>query len=82
SNICAVQETSDPQAFLFHCTFPRCRKRTFGRWYDFNRHYKGAHAVEKTVFWCPVAGCVRSEGGNNRPFPRKDKMATHALKKH
>ena len=82
SNVCAVRITGNPQVFRFHCTFPRCRRRTFSRWYDFNRHYNGAHATEKTVFWCPAGDCNRSERSNNRPFPRKDKMMSHALKMH
>jgi hypothetical protein len=82
SNICTVNAADDSRAFVFRCMVPRCRRRNFGRWNDFNRHYNGAHAVQKTVFWCPVDGCDRSENGGDRPFPRKDKMMTHALKRH
>jgi hypothetical protein len=82
SYVCAVQSTDNPGIFVFQCTFPRCRKKSFTRWYDFNRHYNGTHAAEKTVFWCPILDCNRSEGEGNRPFPRKDKMTSHALKLH
>ncbi|KAH7070558.1 hypothetical protein BKA63DRAFT_493581 [Paraphoma chrysanthemicola] len=82
ANICAVQTTDNPRVFVFRCTAPRCRRRVFGRWYDFNRHYNGTHAVEKTVFWCPVAGCIRGEDEGHRSFPRRDKMMDHALKIH
>ncbi|KAH7082255.1 hypothetical protein FB567DRAFT_630661 [Paraphoma chrysanthemicola] len=82
ANICAVQNTDNPRVFVFRCTAPRCRRRIFSRWYDFNRHYNGTHAVEKTVFWCPVAGCVRGEDEGHRSFPRRDKMMDHALKIH
>lgn len=81
-NICAVQLTDNPNNFVFRCTFPRCRARTFTRWYDFHRHYNGAHALEKTFFWCPVPGCGRSEGEGNHGFPRKDKMLDHVSKVH
>jgi hypothetical protein len=82
SNICIVQTTSDPRVFVFRCTIPKCRKRAFSRWYDFNRHYNGTHAVERTVFWCPERNCNRSEKEGNRPFPRKDRMRDHAIKMH
>jgi hypothetical protein len=82
SNICTVQPTPDPRIFVFRCTFPRCRAKTFGRWADFHRHYNGAHASEKTVFWCPVGDCNRSESRGHRGFPRKDKMMVHVEKMH
>jgi hypothetical protein len=71
-NICAIQSTPDPKVFVFRCTVPRCRRRTFSRWHDFHRYYTGTHAAEKTAFWCPIPECNRSEG--KHPFPRKDKM--------
>jgi hypothetical protein len=82
SNVCTVHPTPNPRIFVFRCTFPRCHAKTFGRWFDFHRHYNGAHASEKTVFWCPVGECSRSEGGGNRGFPRKDKMMVHVEKMH
>jgi hypothetical protein len=82
SHVCAVHATTNPKHFVFHCIHPRCHGRTFTRWYHFDRHYNGAHAAEKTVFWCPVRGCSRSEGGTGRPFPRRDKMIDHAAKMH
>jgi uncharacterized C2H2 Zn-finger protein len=82
SNVCTVQPTPDSRVFVFRCTFSRCRAKTFGRWADFHRHYNGAHAFEKTVFWCPVEQCSRSEGGGHRGFPRKDKMMVHVEKMH
>jgi hypothetical protein len=82
SSVCTVHPTPDARIFVFRCTFPRCRAKTFSRWADFYRHYNGAHASEKTVFWCPVSDCSRSEGGRNRGFPRKDKMMVHVEKMH
>lgn len=82
AHICSVRTTSDPNVFVFHCASPQCRKRTFARWYDFNRHYNGAHATEKTIFWCPMSGCSRSEGEGNHGFPRKDKMMNHVSNIH
>jgi hypothetical protein len=81
-NICTVQPTPNPRVFVFRCTFPRCRAKTFRRWADFHRHYNGAHASEKTVFWCPVEQCSRSESRGHRGFPRKDKMMVHVEKMH
>ncbi|KAH7402317.1 hypothetical protein DE146DRAFT_610603 [Phaeosphaeria sp. MPI-PUGE-AT-0046c] len=77
-----VQVTSEANVFVFHCASPLCWKRSFTRWYDFSRHYNGAHAAEKTVFWCPVPGCSRSEDEGNVGFPRKDKMVSHVSKIH
>ncbi|KAH7070566.1 hypothetical protein BKA63DRAFT_555667 [Paraphoma chrysanthemicola] len=82
SDVCTVRATNNPRVFVFRCSLPRCRRRTFGRWCDFDRHYNGAHAAVKTVFWCPVADCPRNEDEGTRPFPRKDKMMDHARKVH
>lgn len=84
SHICTVEHTHvRPNTFVFHCIHPGCRpRRTFSRWFDFHRHYNGAHAIEKTVFWCPVPSCARSESEAHRAFPRKDKMKDHLLKIH
>lgn len=83
-DVCTVQATTSSNALVFRCSHPDCRRRTFGRWGEFNRHYNGSHASDKTVFWCPVAGCSRSEakGTSNRPFPRKDRMMDHVMKIH
>lgn len=81
-HICSVEATADPKVFVFRCNDLYCYGRTYTRWPDFQRHYNGAHALEKTVFWCPVSTCNRSEGDNNRPFPRKDRMMDHAAKVH
>jgi len=81
-DICAIKPTANPKVFVFRCTDLFCYDRTFTRWPDFLRHYNGAHAAEKTLFWCPISCCDRSEGENNRPFPRKDRMMDHALKIH
>lgn len=76
-----IYSTSTPRKYLFKCNSPRCGK-TFQRSYEFDRHYNGAHALEKTVYWCPVEGCPRSEGAGNQPFPRNDKMTDHLRKVH
>jgi hypothetical protein len=82
ANVCAVQAINNGRGFVFFCLYPKCQGKKYGRWYDFNRHYNGAHAPEKTAFWCRVAECNRSEGSRNRPFPRRDKMMDHAAKMH
>ncbi|KAH7082263.1 hypothetical protein FB567DRAFT_102980 [Paraphoma chrysanthemicola] len=81
-DVCTVRATNNPRVFVFRCILPRCRRRTFGRWCDFDRHYNGAHAAIKTVFWCPAVDCPRNEDEGTRPFPRKDKMMDHARKVH
>jgi hypothetical protein len=82
SNICTVQPTNDPHSFIFRCAFPHCHVKTYARWSDFYRHYNGAHAPEKTIFFSPVVECHRSVRRGNRGFPRKDKMRTHVAKMH
>jgi hypothetical protein len=82
SNICTIYSTQGSNTFTFHCTSSRCRNKTFTRWYDFNRHFNGAHAAKTTIYWCPVAECIRSEEVGTRGFPRKDKMMDHVGKVH
>lgn len=64
------------------CAFPECRGRTFGRKYDYDRHYNGTHASRPTVWWCTVVGCDRSAAERGKPFPRKDKRNDHLRKVH
>jgi uncharacterized C2H2 Zn-finger protein len=78
--ICLIDRLDDSDNMVFRCRISGCHG-TFGRWPDFMRHYNGAHAVEKKVYWCPSGGCMRSEAGNN-PFPRKDKMMDHVRQAH
>lgn len=66
----------------FRCLHPNCGDTTFGRWQEFARHYNGAHAARPTVYWCHVVGCSRSNAGNNKSFPRKDKRDEHVSKRH
>lgn len=82
TDICTVQAINGSRQCIFRCAIRCCRGKTFSRWTDFFRHYNGAHAPDKTVFWCPVADCSRHEGRRSRPFPRKDKMMDHVAKKH
>lgn len=81
-DVCTVKSSNYPHTFVFRCASPQCHDKTFGRWSDFHRHYNGAHAPEKTIFWCPVAECSRNERFGNRGFPRKDKMMVHVAKMH
>lgn len=64
------------------CPFERCNGRTFGRLYDYERHFNGAHAENPTVYWCDVVGCGRSRAEGGRPFHRKDKRNDHTRKVH
>jgi hypothetical protein len=73
-SICA---TSPPEVYVFKCHGAKCASLTFGRWYDFRRHYNGAHAAAPTVYWCDFEGCPRSRGVGDRPFTRKDKVKDH-----
>lgn len=77
-----VYSTSDQDTFVFKCFHESCRHKSFGRWYDFKRHYNGAHAVELPQFWCTVEGCERSEMLGRRSFRRKDKLGDHVRKVH
>lgn len=80
--ICSVYSMGHPDACLFRCHDSKCQDKTFSRWYDFKRHYNGAHATTPIVYWCEVEGCVRSKAVGNRPFPRKDKLDNHVEKMH
>jgi hypothetical protein len=78
-SICA---TSSPDVYVFKCHGAKCASLTFGRWYDFRRHYNGAHAAAPTVYWCDFEGCPRSRGAGDRPFTRKDKVKDHFESMH
>jgi hypothetical protein len=75
-----IHFSNDAKGLVFQCIHPRCRSKSFRRPYEFDRHYNSAHAIVKTMFWCPVEGCSRSNG--HRPFPRKHRMMDHAWKIH
>lgn len=77
-----IYSTSDADTFVFKCFHEACHPKSFGRWYDFKRHYNGAHAVEVPQFWCAVDGCERSDRPGGRSFPRKDKLREHVRKVH
>jgi hypothetical protein len=78
----SVYSTSEPNTNIIRCDDPGCKKKTFGRWNDFKRHYNGAHARTPIVYWCGVAGCSRSKAAGDRPFPRKDKLNDHIESMH
>lgn len=80
--VATVHVSGPSDEMLLKCHFPGCEEQSFGRWAEFTRHYNGAHAVKLTKYWCPQAGCTRSEAGGNRPFPRKDKRDEHVRKMH
>jgi hypothetical protein len=67
---------------VFRCNYPECLGKTFGRRYELQRHYNGAHSESPTVYWCTMVGCERSEAEGGRPFPRKDKRNDHARNIH
>jgi hypothetical protein len=79
--LCSVYRLDGTDTMTFHCQVPGCSNH-FARWPDFLRHYNGAHAIVKKVYWCPSVGCIRSQGPGNVPFPRKDKMLDHARQVH
>ena len=70
------------QSQSFSCDWPGCGK-AFTRKSDAARHHNSVHQLEK-LFWCPVPGCIRSESfsGENRPFPRRDKLVSHMKNIH
>jgi hypothetical protein len=70
------------EEFVFECGAPGCAGKTFGRWYDFKRHFNGAHATVRAVYWCPAHGCARGEAVGERPFPRKNKVNDHVEAMH
>ncbi|KAF2125840.1 hypothetical protein P153DRAFT_94865 [Dothidotthia symphoricarpi CBS 119687] len=80
--IATVYSPGSSSTAVFSCQSPGCAGRTFSRWPDFKRHYDGAHALEKTIYWCHVSECERSEADGKSPFPRKDKMKDHVRKVH
>ena len=77
TSIASMYSTDEPDAYIFQCDDSACKQRTFNRWYDFRRHYNGAHATAPTVYWCESTGCPRSKAVGDRPFPRKDKLNDH-----
>ncbi|CBY00700.1 hypothetical protein IAQ61_011606 [Plenodomus lingam] len=81
--IAAIYSTPTPSKYLIKCSAARCCK-TYNRPYDFYRHHNGAHAEEcmKTMHWCPVKGCPRSQAHGNHPFPRRDKVKDHLRQGH
>jgi hypothetical protein len=78
----SIYSTEEADTYIFKCCNPVCGKKTFGRWYDFRRHYNGAHAKMPTVYWCDVGDCARSKVAGDNPFPRKDKLNDHVQKMH
>jgi hypothetical protein len=79
--IASITSTDQADVYVFECSATNCHK-TFGRWYDFKRHYDGAHSSEGPEHWCTVGGCDRSKAVGGRPFPRKDKLNDHVKKMH
>ncbi|KAI8941091.1 hypothetical protein NX059_002330 [Plenodomus lindquistii] len=71
--------TSTPSKYTVKCTLPRCGK-TFGRPYDFYRHFNGTHVMTE-FHWCPQEDCLRNAHGN-QPFPRRDKVKDHLRQAH
>jgi hypothetical protein len=64
-----------------------CSDLSFGRQADFRRHYEHHHAPRKVVYYCPVSGCSRSNGGGTgkkgKSFgTREDKMKEHVRTVH
>jgi hypothetical protein len=78
----SMYSTDSPDSHIFRCNDAKCVSLTFGRWYDFKRHYNGAHATAPKVYWCDFEGCPRSKGVGDRPFTRKDKVKDHFESKH
>jgi hypothetical protein len=71
-------------SYVFMCSRPACRNKSFGRWADLKRHIEAFHEVKDNVLWCPVSTCKRSEAFGDKPFPttRKDKLMEHIRKMH
>ncbi|KAF2994917.1 hypothetical protein E8E13_000524 [Curvularia kusanoi] len=79
--ICVVRRRVGSDTMSFKCLLPQC-SRCHGRWHEFARHYNGKHAANPKVWWCPEAGCARSEATENKPFPREDKLKDHLRQAH
>jgi hypothetical protein len=77
-----MYSTDSPGSYIFKCHDTKCESLTFGRWYDYKRHYNGAHAAAPIAYWCEVEGCPRSEAAGDRPFSRKDKVKDHVDSVH
>lgn len=80
SSCATVIYTTEINDFVVQCASRQCLGMTFRRQADFKRHYQSTHAPKRTMFWCSVLNCPRSEG--QRPFPRKDKIMDHIQKVH
>jgi hypothetical protein len=71
----------------FRCSNSDCSDLSFGRQADFRRHYEHQHALRKVLYFCPVNGCSRSNGGGTgrkgKSFgTREDKMREHVRTVH
>jgi hypothetical protein len=78
-NIGYIRATPNLDMYEFRCSTPGCG-RSFGRWYDFRRHYDTVH-MAKSEFWCAYPGCARSLAGG-QPFLGKDKLNDHLRQAH
>jgi hypothetical protein len=73
----SMYSTDSHDSYIFKCHNKKRVSLTFGRWYDFKRHFNRAHPTAPTVYWCDFEGCARSRGAGDRPFTRKDKVKDH-----
>lgn len=72
----------ESDVMVVECCVAGCDVGPFGRWHEFKRHYDCTHAVARPRFWCPEPSCERSEAFGYDPFPRRDKMESHASSVH
>ncbi|KAH7082245.1 hypothetical protein FB567DRAFT_101770 [Paraphoma chrysanthemicola] len=70
------------QSGRFKCVDIRCARRSFGRRAELKRHYDGAHAPVRHIYWCPVPSCERSSSIGGKCFYRKDKLNDHIRAMH
>jgi hypothetical protein len=77
-----ISYQAESDNYIFKCSIPRCKHKTFTRWYDLRRHHDSTHSNDGPAFWCHVNGCERSETPGGRSFPRKDKLGDHVRKAH
>jgi hypothetical protein len=77
-----ISHQAESDNYIFKCSIPRCKHKTFTRWYDLRRHHDGTHSNDGPEFWCHVNGCERSETPGGRSFPRKDKLSDHVRNAH
>lgn len=80
--VCAVLCRNGSDNMLFQCRFGGCERKSYKRFADFMRHYKGNHAIVRQLFWCPNGECTRSQRYGNVPFERSDKRDEHVKKVH